>query len=86
MIFGHWSSTGEMQSGNFHSDNSSNAFIINNETDQKENRFPEQLISRVMECCSYPKGWVLSKCKGIAVTEITIHTFKSGSAAVAHEF
>ena len=64
MIFGHWSSTGEMQLGNFHSENSSNAFIVKKNETQEENRLPEELVSRVIECCSYPEGWVLSKCKG----------------------
>jgi hypothetical protein len=64
MILGHWSSTGEMQLGNFHTENSSNAFIIDKNDTEQENQLPGQLISRLMECFSYPEGWVLSKCEG----------------------
>ena len=86
--FSHWSNTSDIQSGNFLPDNSSNAFIIQKNEDQEENRLPEQLISQLMEYFSYPEVWVLSKCKGIlTITEPAICTLrKPCGATVAHEF
>ena len=64
MFFGHWSSTGEMQLGNFHSENASNAFIMKRIEVHEENKLPEELISSLMQCLSYPEGCVLSKYHG----------------------
>ena len=53
-----------MPLGNFHSENASNAFIMKRLEVQEENKLPEELISSLMQCLSYPEGWVLSKCHG----------------------
>ena len=45
-------------------ENASNAFIMKRLEVQEEDKLPEELISSLMQCLSYPEGWVLSKCHG----------------------